>query len=69
MALSEKQLEKLRDAKLDWDRAFVASPCSKRCLCIPFNDELNALYNEKVKLEREIGSLLYKVGLPLNDYN
>ena len=57
MKPNEQQLEKLKDAKLDWDKAFIDSPCSKRCLCIPFNDELNALYDEKIRLGEQFSSL------------
>jgi len=49
--LSEKLIEGLEQAMLEWDKAFIASPNAKRCLCIPFNDELNKLYDQYIITE------------------
>jgi hypothetical protein len=58
--VNEKRWREYRTAKLDWDKAFIDIPCSKRCLCIPFNDELNALYEVSLQLERELDKLLVR---------
>ena len=58
MLLTEEQQERLRDAKLKWEEAFIDSPCSKRCVCIPFDDELNKLYEESIIIRDEIINLL-----------
>ena len=58
--LSKKQIECLKQAKLAWDKAFIDSPCSKRCLCIPFDDELNKLYEQYIHLREILEGLVGK---------
>ena len=59
---SEKQIEYLKQAKLKlaWDKAFIDSPCSKRCLCIPFDDELNKLSEQYILLREILEGLVGK---------
>ncbi|MBA7588412.1 hypothetical protein ES708_30468 [subsurface metagenome] len=59
MSLGDEQLKKLKDAKLKWDEAFIASPCSKRCICIPFDDDLNKLYEEYQKTVKDFYEVIF----------